>query len=107
MLEIAFLSVRPDRIPTLEGWMDEISRRRDESLETFRREGTRHEVVHLLHPAPAVLVYAMELEDSQRAHRAFADSRLPIDVEHKRVMREISAGPAETTKLFDLRQPGL
>ncbi len=87
--------------------MAELTRRREESLETFRREGTRHEVVHLLEVEAPVLVYAMDLEDPDRARRVYAQSELPIDAEHRRVMDAVSAGAAPTRKLFDLRQPGV
>jgi hypothetical protein len=58
--------------------------------------------VHLLSGVDGpVLLYVMDVDDVEKAQRAFATSKLPIDVEHKRVMRACSLGPAESEVLFE------
>lgn len=81
-------------------------RRRDEVIETFVNEGVRHEVAYLLPAADGpVLVYAMEVDDPERASAAFRASSFPIDDEHKRVMGQVLAGPVEAELLYDVRLP--
>jgi hypothetical protein len=106
MLEVAFLRVREEKVDALREWMAEIGRREDEALETLRNEGTRHERAYLLECKEGpVLVYALEMEDPERAHRAFRESALPIDAEHKRVMGEVIAGRLQPEELLDLSLP--
>lgn len=101
MLIVRTLRIAHDRVAELRTWFRELSARRPEVLETFAQEGTRAEVVHLLSGADGpVLVYVMDVDDVEKAQRAFAASTLPIDVEHKRVMKACSAGPAKSELLF-------
>jgi hypothetical protein len=98
MLELAFHRVADGELDRLRSWMGELMRRRDEVIETFENEGTRHEVAYLLSTSDGpILVQAMEVEDRERARAAFRSSSLPIDVEHKQVMRRVlgEAVPAE------------
>jgi hypothetical protein len=63
--------------------------RRDEVRESFRQETVRHEIAYILADAEGpILVYAVEVEDYEKGHRAFQESRLPIDIEHKRIMAD-------------------
>lgn len=104
MLQVAFRRVRPEKAGVLREWMAELNDRRDEVLETFEAETTRHEKVFLLDadgPGP-LMVYVMDVDDPQHAAAAFADSRLPIDVRHKEVMAEVDAGRAEVESLLDI-----
>jgi hypothetical protein len=56
--------------------------------ETFEREGTRHEQVHLVETSDDLLIfYVMEVEDAEASLEAFRSSTLPIDEQHKEVMR--------------------
>jgi hypothetical protein len=48
------------------------------------------------------LVYAMEMEDPERASAAFRASSLPIDDEHKRVMAQVLGAPADAELLYDV-----
>lgn len=106
MLEIAFLRVKEDKVDILKNWMQEIRQREDEVLETFRNEGTRHEAAYLLEDAEGpVLVYAQETVDPERAHQAFRDSELPIDLEHRQVMQDVVAGRLEAEELLNLSTP--
>ena len=106
MLEVVFSRVREDKVDDLKGWMEELKNREDEVLETFRNEGTRHERVFLLEGFDGpVLVYAMEMGDPEGARRAYLNSDLPIDQEHRRVMGEVLSGRAEAEELLNLGGP--
>lgn len=105
MIDLSFHRVRPEKVDRLRAWLSGLPARRDEVLETFRREGVRHERASLLmtNEGP-VLVYAIERSDGdhEAARAAFMASELPIDREHLAVLREclIAFAPAET--LFDI-----
>jgi Family of unknown function (DUF6176) len=47
MVRVRCFRVRPEKVGRLRDWMDELSRRRDEVLETFANETVRHEVGYL------------------------------------------------------------
>jgi hypothetical protein len=51
MMRVGFFEVRADQVEHLRAWMHELTQRRDEVLETFRAEGTRHECAYLLQGA--------------------------------------------------------
>lgn len=106
MLETVFLKVKEDRVDALKHWMEELRQREDEVLETFRREGARHEAAYLLESTEGpMLVYVQEAADPERAHRAFQESNLPVDLEHRQVTRDVVAGRLEVAKLFNLSMP--
>ena len=42
MIKLAVKYVKKEEEQTLRQWLSELNRRRDEVLETFSREGTRH-----------------------------------------------------------------
>ena len=97
----------PDQVERLRGWMHELTQRRNEVLETFRAESTRHECADLLQDASGpTLVYAQQVDDPEQARQAFAASQLPIDLQHKQVMAEVHEGQAEVELLFDIRAEG-
>jgi hypothetical protein len=103
MIEIAFFRVHHDQVERLRGWLRELTRRADETRATFAQEGVRHERAYLLHDSDGpVLVYASEADDPQRARQAYAASALPIDLEHKQVMRQVIASRIEAELLYDL-----
>lgn len=107
MIKLSILKVRPDRVERLRSWFAELTRRREEVLETFRREGTRHEIVRLLETGDGpVLIYAMEAADLERAAEAFRTSPLPIDREHRDVLRACLAESAATEELFACEEEG-
>lgn len=91
MLKVAIGRVRTDKVDVLRAWMDELSRRADEVLETLEAETTRREQVHLLHPegSDPILVYVIDVEDPDRASQAFANSPFPLDARDKEVMGEV------------------
>ncbi|WP_228281928.1 DUF6176 family protein [Rubrobacter marinus] len=100
---MGFFRVREAKVDDLRSWMKEIEDREGEVLETFRNEGTRHERAFLLEGSDGpVLVYVMEVDDPEKARRAYADSKLPIDAEHRRVMGEVLVGGAEAEELLNI-----
>ena len=90
MIKLAVKYVKKEEEQTLRQWLSELNRRRDEVLETFSQEGTRHEQGYLAEIARrTVLIYIMDMEDSEHAAKAFKDSSLPIDLEHRRIMERV------------------
>jgi hypothetical protein len=102
MLWAAFYRVKPDKVDRLREWMGEIARRRDEVLASYAQEGTRHEAAYLLRDERGpLLVYLAEVENIEQARAAFGASQLPIDLEHRVVMRDVVAGREEAELLFE------
>jgi hypothetical protein len=106
MLRVEFSRVKGDQVDRLRTWMGELMARPDEVRQTFNQEGVRHEMVFLVEAREGpVLVYAIELEDNDRAQDAFDKSTLPIDCEHRSTMNEVlvSRGQASVELLYELR----
>jgi hypothetical protein len=104
MLEVVFRRVKDEEVERLRAWMAELNRRAEEVRETFRQETVRHEAAYLLRGEEGpILVYAIEAEDPELGHRVAASSSLPIDGEHRRVMRSALAGPADAELLYECR----
>lgn len=102
MLHVGIYRVRDDQVERLREWMHELGRRRDEVLETFAAETTRHEVAYLLRGKDGpILIYVGEMEDLEQGRKAFQVSKLPIDIEHKRVLADVLAGKADAELLFE------
>lgn len=94
MLKVAMRRVADGEVDRLRSWMSELMQRRDEVVATFENEGVRHELAYLLPVTDGwILVYAMEMEDPERASAAFRASSLPIDHEHKQVMAKVLGAP--------------
>ena len=107
MLRTHFLRVRPDKVDRLKWWLTELNRRRDEVRETFVQETVRHEIAYLLDGADGpILVYVVEAEDFDQARRAYQGSTLPIDAEHRQVMKEVTDGAAPVEALYECRITG-
>jgi len=104
MLQLTFRRVRPEQEAALRAWMAELGQRVDEVRQTFRQEGVRHEQAFLM-PTPdgLVLIYAHEVEDPAAAHAAYAQSRLPIDAEHRQRMAQILGEAVEPEKLYHVQ----
>jgi hypothetical protein len=104
LLRVRFFKVKPDKVERLRAWMDELSRRRDEVLETFAQETVRHEAAWLLETAEGpILVYAIEAEDLEQARRAVEEHPQPIDLEHLAVMEDVLGAPYPAEQLLDER----
>jgi hypothetical protein len=107
MIKLAMFRVKPGEENHLRDWMAELNRRNTEVLETFANEGMRHEQAHLLQTSDGpILIYAMEAADHDRVASAFQHSTLPIDHEHRRVMEQVVAGPAEVELLYECKAGG-
>lgn len=103
MLKVGLVTLRPNKVNAFKAWMATLKRRREEVLETFQAEGTRHEFVAILgNTDPPVVVYAIEVDDFAKAEEAFKNSHFPIDIEHKAVLKECLAGGAAHEVLFEL-----
>ena len=104
MLQVDIRRVADGEVDRLRWWMRELMRRRDEVVETFENEGVRHEMAYLIPTAEGpALLYVTEVEDPARASAAFRESSLPIDEEHKQVMRQVLGDLVEAELLYDVR----
>ena len=102
MIKLAIRKVRHRQEDPLRKWMAELNRRSAEVRETFAQEGVRHEQAYLLKTADGpVLIYAMEAADHARASSMFRNSTLSIDQEHKHIMAQVLAGPANAELLYE------
>ena len=102
MLRVAFAKVRPEKLEQLESWLRELMSRQDEVRETFVRETVRHEQAFIIQGQDGpLLIYVMEAEDHERGRAAFQSSELPIDVEHRRVMKGVLAEKFQVAPLYD------
>ena len=92
--------------PRLRDWLAQLDRRRDEVLESFARETTRHEQAFII-PGEfgPILVYVMEAHDVEHASAAYKDSALSIDREHRAVLRECLLERLQVQPLFDCAVP--
>jgi hypothetical protein len=104
VLDVRFHRIRSDQLDALRAWMAELMRRQDEVRETFRNEGVRHEQAFLLQSVDGpVLIYAHEVDDPEAARRAYLASTLPVDLQHREVMRTALDGAAEAELLYEVR----
>jgi uncharacterized protein DUF6176 len=102
VIRVSIRKVKPDQESRLRNWMAELTRRSAEVRETFAQEGVRHEQAFLLKTVEgAVLIYAMEAADHERAASAFRESTLPIDREHRGVMAQVLGENANVELLYD------
>lgn len=102
MLKVVIRLVNPGQEQRLRVWLSELMRRRDEVRETFKQESVRHEQGYLLSTSDGlVLIYVIEAEDLERASKAYKNSTLPIDLEHRQVMGQVLGDPAPFELLYD------
>ncbi len=103
MLKVAFSRVREDKVDDLRNWIKELGSREEEVPErpfvtsapdtrVFLREGANG----------TILVYSMEIDGPERAHRAYRNSKLAIHHGHRDVMGEVLAGQEEVEELLNL-----
>ena len=77
-------------------------RRKDEVRATFKQESVRHEQAFLLPTADgAALLYVVEAEDLEQASEAYQNSTLPIDMEHRQVMKQVLGNSVPLELLYD------
>ena len=102
MLAVDFYRIHPDQVERLKEWMAEITTRRNEALETYVQEGVRHEMGYLIEGREGpMLVWVMEVHDRDEATHAFLNSKLPIDLQHKQVMRQVVAEWIKPQALYE------
>jgi len=102
MLQATIAQIDDDDVSKLRGWLASLSERRAELRESYRQHGTRHELFLLIRTRPRpILVLIAEVEDDAAAASSFLRSNLPIDVEFKRLVREISPDQADVELLYD------
>jgi hypothetical protein len=102
MLRVVFRRIRPEKEAGLRAWLKELMARQDEVREAFVQESVRHEQAFIIQGENGpVLVYAMEAEDHEQARGAFEASTLPIDAEHKKVMRDTLGEALDLEPLYD------
>jgi hypothetical protein len=108
MLKVAFSRVKPEKEQRLRDWLAQLTARQDEIRQTFIQEGATQEQAYVLPTSDGpILVYVMDVADSEHAKAAYAASSLPIDVEHRAVMSEVLTERLKVAPLFDcaLRVP--
>lgn len=102
-LLVVFKKVPPEKVDRLRLWMAELEQSRDEVVKTFKQETVRHEQAYLLeHKDSPIFVYAIQVQDAEVGRKAFQESTLAIDLEHKQIMEELSLEPAEAELLYDV-----
>ncbi|MDX1649245.1 MAG: DUF6176 family protein [Myxococcota bacterium] len=102
MLNATFLRLREDAVPLLREWLDGLAVRSDELFATYDAEGTRHEQFFLLRDGVGpVLVLVTELHDRDSGSRTFLASDMPLAVEFKRIIQQVTDGPAPCELVFD------
>ena len=107
MLYVSFYAIRDGEVDHLRSWMKEVSQRKDEALASYAQEGTRDELAYLVEGKSGPdLVYIAEVEDPERAREAFRSSKLPIDLEHRQVMRQVVSGRVEAELLYECAVDG-
>lgn len=104
MLQISVRYVHPDQIDRLRDWFTQIeTTRRDEAVATLVDETVSHETAILLTDGDRpILIYAMEVDDPERARRSADSGRHPIDADHHAIMRAAISGRPEQEVLLDI-----
>jgi hypothetical protein len=102
MLQTTFARVRDEDVPRLRSWLAALSSRRDELRDSYRQQGTRHELFFLVPTRHfSILILVSEVDDADRAASSVLRSQLPIDVEFKALFQGISPEEAEVELLYD------
>lgn len=108
MIALSVHRVRPGQEQQLRDWFAELhGPRRAEAELTLREEGIDHETAVLVDGRDGLLlVYAMQSDDFARAKEVANSSTLPVDLDHRRVLRAclLPTDPADTDVVLDLRQ---
>jgi Family of unknown function (DUF6176) len=102
MLKVTIRMVKPGQEGRLRDWLAELMRRQGEVRETFKQESVRCEQAFLLPTADGIaLVYVVEAEDLEQASEAYKNSTLPIDMEHRQVMKQVLGDSVPVELLYD------
>jgi len=103
MLKVSIQMVKPGQEGKLRDWLSELMRRQAEVRETFKQETVRHEQGYLLQiNGGTALMYIVEAEDLEQASEAYKNSSLPIDAEHRNIMKQTLADRIPAELLYDV-----
>jgi len=103
MLKVSIQMVKPGQEGKLRDWMSELMSRKDEVRETFKQETVRHEQAYLMQiNGGTALVYIVEADDLEQASKAYKDSTLPIDAEHRDVMQQVLGDRLPAELLYEV-----
>jgi hypothetical protein len=105
VLAVGVSRVRPEQENFLREWFATLQESRRQEVErSFDREGVHHEKVLLIETADGpLMVYAMEMDDEEKAHAVFAASSHQIDVEHRAALNIALDGIPQQRVVFDVR----
>jgi len=102
VLQATIAHIDEGDVSKLRSWLVSLADRRSELRESYRRHGTRHELFLLIRTRPQpILLLLAEVENDEEAASSFLRSNLPIDVEFKTLVQEISPEEAEVELLYD------
>ncbi len=102
MLHTTIARIDEEDVPRLRAWLGSLASRREELRESYRRQGTRHELFFLIRTRTRpILVLISELADVEHATRSFLRSNLPLDLEFKTLVQEISEMEEDVELLYD------
>jgi len=103
MLKVSVRMVKSGEEQKLRDWLSELMRRQDEVCETFQQETVRHEQGYLLRINDGTaLIYVVEAGDLEQASKAYRNSDLPLDAEHRRTMRQTLGDRVPAELLYDV-----
>jgi hypothetical protein len=102
MLNATFARVAEQDLPRLRAWLAELPERREELVESYRREGTRHELFFVIRARPSpIVVLITEVADLEHAVVSFLRSNQPLGLEFKSLVQDIAAAESDVELLFD------
>jgi hypothetical protein len=105
VLHATFARVAEEDVARLRSWLDSLSARRSELRESYRQQGTQHELFFLIRaPDTPILVLISQVENIEHASSSFLRSNLPLDLEFKTLVKEMSQSIAGVELLYDSSQ---
>ncbi|HSA55725.1 MAG TPA: DUF6176 family protein [Gemmatimonadaceae bacterium] len=103
MLRTWIHRIKPEQEWRLRTWLTELNARAGEVRESLAGAGVRAEQAFVVSTASGpLLVYVSDAEDQRRAALAFAESSVPVDVEHRRVLEECIEETLYDAPLYDV-----
>jgi hypothetical protein len=103
MLQTWIHRIKPGYEGRLHEWFEQLYARATEVQESYSSSGVRAEQAFILPGVSGgLLVYVSESADPGHAARAFDQSALAIDIEHRRVMEECLEGGIDVTPAYTM-----
>jgi hypothetical protein len=104
MLQTWIHRVRPGKEPRLREWLSYLNSRPEDIRKSFAASGVRAEQAFIVPDSAegALLVYVSEAADQQQSARAFEESTLELDLEHRRVMDECLEPTMDVPPVYDV-----